>query len=48
VLGENVYSAALEPGPLDADRLAPGKRVAFLVRNRLAGPYDGLWMATLP
>jgi hypothetical protein len=48
VLAEDVYSVAVDPGvPADA-RLAPGTTVAFLVRNRLASPYDGLWVAHLP
>jgi hypothetical protein len=53
VLAQDVYAVAVDPGksadvPLDADRLAPGTRVAFLTRNRLASPYDGLWVASLP
>jgi hypothetical protein len=53
MLAENVYAAAVDPGktadvPMDADRLAPGTRVAFLTRSRLESPYDGLWVATLP
>ena len=53
LLAENVYAAAVDPGktadvPMDADRLAPGTRIAFLTRSRLESPYDGLWLATLP
>ncbi len=52
LLGENVSGAALQ-GPADptdpsADPLAPGLEVAFLVRNLLDSPYDGLWVTTLP
>jgi hypothetical protein len=43
----------LDPGRFanaspDADRLASGTRVAYLVRDRLESPYDGLWVASLP
>jgi hypothetical protein len=38
-------SASISPG---TDVLAPGTRVAFLTRNRLDSPYDGLWVSTLP
>jgi hypothetical protein len=51
LLAEGVYGVALDPGtdPLaDADPLAPGTPIAFLVRNRLASPHDGLWVAQLP
>jgi hypothetical protein len=53
VLAESVYAVALDPGRFanaspDADRLAPGTRVAYLVRDRLESPYDGLWVAQLP
>jgi hypothetical protein len=48
VLGENVHSVALEAHPAKLDRLPPGARVAFLVRHRIASPYDGVWMTTLP
>jgi hypothetical protein len=42
---DRATSAVLDPG---ADRLAPGTVIAFLVRNRLDSPYDGLWVAHLP
>jgi len=53
VLAESVYAVALDPASFadvspDADRLAPGTRVAYLVRDRLESPYDGLWVARLP
>jgi hypothetical protein len=53
LLAEDAYAVAVDPGrsadvPADADRLAAGTRVAFLARNRLDSPYDGLWVATLP
>jgi hypothetical protein len=45
LLGENVSFTALDPV---GDPLAPGALVAFVVRNRLASPYDGIWLAVLP
>jgi hypothetical protein len=53
LLAEDVYavdvdrgkSADVSPG---TDVLAPGTRVADLMRNRLASPWDGLWVASLP
>ena len=53
VLAESVFSVAVDPGPSadvspDADPLASGTRVAYLVRDRLESPYDGLWVARLP
>lgn len=53
VLADGVYAAALDPGFHSApqpntDRLAPGTRVAFLVRHRFASAYDGLWVTELP
>jgi hypothetical protein len=48
VLGENVYDVALETPATKVDRLPPGARVAFLMRHRIASPYDGVWMTTLP
>jgi hypothetical protein len=53
VLAQDVYGVAVDPGASDdlapaADRLAPGTAIAFLMRNRLASPYDGLWVAKLP
>ena len=52
-VAQDVYNVAVDPelsadGPWDADRLAPGTAIAFLTRNRLASPYDGLWVARLP
>jgi hypothetical protein len=53
MLAENVYAVAIDPGksaevPPGTDSLAAGTGVAFLKRNRIPSPYDGLWMATLP
>lgn len=53
VLAESVYAVAVDPGYSadvadEADRLAPGTRIAYLVRERLESPYDGLWLASLP
>jgi hypothetical protein len=45
LLGENVSFTALDPV---GDPLAPGALLAFVVRNRLASPYDGLWLGVLP
>lgn len=51
LLAENVYDLAVESATgeaVDGAALASGTRIAFLVRNRLASPYDGLWVARLP
>ena len=53
LLAKNVYTVAVDPGthadvPPDIDALAAGTRIAFLVRNPFASPYDGLWVAELP
>lgn len=51
LLAENVYDLAVDAATGEAgevDSLAPGTRIAFLVRNRLDSPYDGLWVARLP
>jgi hypothetical protein len=53
LLANNVYAADVDPGthadvPMGTDTLAPGTRIAFLVRDRLASPYDGLWVTELP
>jgi hypothetical protein len=52
-LADSVYAVAVDRGksatiPPGTDALAPGTQVAFLVRNRLLAPYDGLWVANLP
>jgi hypothetical protein len=52
-LAQGVYDFAIDPGTSaelapDADPLAPGTVIAFLVRHRLTSPYDGLWVAYLP
>ena len=48
LLAENVFAVAVEQPPGEVDHLPPGARVAYLVRNRIASPYDGLWVTTLP
>ena len=53
VLAEDVYAVAMDRGKSadvlpGTDALAPGTRVAYLTNNRLASPWDGLWVASLP
>ena len=53
LIAEDVYAVAVDRGrlaivPAGSDVLAPGTRVAFLTRNRLDSPYDGLWVTELP
>lgn len=53
LLAEDVYSVAVDRGMSatlspETDILAPGTRIAFLTRNRLHSPYDGLWVGELP
>lgn len=48
LLAENVFAVAVEEPTGQRDHLPPGVRVAYLVRNRIESPYDGLWLATLP
>jgi hypothetical protein len=48
LVAENVHSVAVDAAADANDALAPGTRVAFLVRNRIASPYDGLWVLELP
>jgi hypothetical protein len=53
VLAENVYALAVDRGQSAQPRpgnddLAAGIQVAVLKRNRIASPYDGLWVVTLP
>lgn len=49
LLAENVHAVAVEPPAVaGADPLAPGTRVAYVSRNRVASPYDGVWMVSLP
>jgi hypothetical protein len=47
LIAENVSSVAVDPLTSN-DVLAPGTRVAYLVHNRIAAPYDGLWVVELP
>ncbi|HEY4188352.1 MAG TPA: hypothetical protein VGP07_24980 [Polyangia bacterium] len=49
LLAENVHTVAVEqPVTAGGDVLAPGTRVAYVARNRVASPYDGLWLTSLP
>jgi hypothetical protein len=53
VLARDVYEVAVDRGksadvPSGSDPLAPGTRVAYLTNNRLASPWDGLWVVLLP
>ena len=48
LIAENVHAVAVDASGDPNDALAPGTRVAFLVRNRIASPYDGLWVIDLP
>jgi hypothetical protein len=51
-LAESAYAARVDPGSFSsvppADRLAPGTRVAYLLRHQIDSPWDGLWVAELP
>lgn len=48
LVAQNVHAVAVDASSDAGDALAPGTRVAFLVRNRIASPYDGLWVFELP
>jgi hypothetical protein len=48
LIAENVHAVAVDASGDPDDALAPGTRVAFLVRNRIPSPYDGLWVIDLP
>jgi len=48
LIAQNVHSVAVDASADAGDALASGTRVAFLVRNRIASPYDGLWVIELP
>jgi hypothetical protein len=48
LIAENVSSVSVDLAPDADDALAPGTRVAYLVHNRIASPYDGLWVFDLP
>ncbi len=53
LLAQDVYDLAVDRGtsasvPPGTDALASGTLVAFLTDNRLASPWDGLWVVTLP
>jgi hypothetical protein len=51
-LADDVAQAVVDHAGRDlasgVDPLAPGTRVAFISRNRLDSPYDGLWLTELP
>jgi hypothetical protein len=48
LVAQNVNGAVADASADPDDALAPGTRVAFLVRNRIASPYDGVWAFELP
>jgi hypothetical protein len=53
LVAADVYAVAVDRGIsatilAGSDALAPGTRVAYLTKNRLASPWDGLWVASLP
>ena len=52
LIGQNVTGAILQhpfdPSNPTVDALASGAEVAFLVRDALDSPYDGVWVAALP
>jgi hypothetical protein len=48
LVAQNVHSVAVDASSDATDALASGTRVAFLVRNRIESPYDGLWVIDLP
>jgi hypothetical protein len=48
LIAQNVHGAVIDASADPDDALAPGTRVAFLVRNRIASPYDGVWAFELP
>lgn len=47
-IAENVPGAAVDASADPDDALAAGTRVAFIVRNRIASPFDGVWAFELP
>jgi hypothetical protein len=48
LIAQNVFAFAIDASPVAGDALGPGTRVVYLVRNRIASPYDGLWAINLP
>ena len=48
LIAENVPGAVVDASADPDDALAAGTRVAFIVRNRIASPYDGVWAFELP
>jgi len=48
LIAENVHDFAVDASPDPQDALAPGTRLVYLVRNRIASPYDGCWAVELP
>ncbi len=47
VLAQDVYAVAVDAPPETSDALAPGTRIVYLVRGRIASPDDGLWATEL-
>jgi hypothetical protein len=48
LIAQNVFGWAIDTSPLADDPLAAGTRLVYLVRNRIASPYDGVWAIELP
>jgi hypothetical protein len=48
LIAQNVSAVAVDASADPNDGLAPGTRVAYLVHDRIASPYDGLWVIDLP
>ncbi|HTA21741.1 MAG TPA: hypothetical protein VK989_20750 [Polyangia bacterium] len=48
LIAQNVSGVAVDASADPDDALAPGTRVAYLVHDRIASPYDGLWVLELP
>jgi hypothetical protein len=48
-IGRSIVSPTVfeDPAP-GRDALAPGSHVAYVLVNRVASPYDGVWVAALP
>lgn len=47
LLAENVLAVTVDKNGPSAGSLEAGTRVAYVVGNRLASPFDGLWVTTL-
>jgi hypothetical protein len=48
LIAQNVFYDAIDTSPAPDDELAAGTRLVYLVRNRIASPYDGVWATELP